>query len=68
MVEFLIDNIYIRTGKKIYRQQIGIPMGTNCAPFLANLFLFYFEYKYMKDLNIHLAKCFSYTTSYIDNL
>ena len=45
-------------------------MGTDCAPFLANLFLFYFEYNYMKDLvksNIHLAKQFSYTTRYIDD-
>ena len=71
MLEFLIDNIYIRVGKEIFRQQVGIPMGTDCAPFLANLFLFYFEYNYMKDLiksNIHLAKQFSYTTRYIDDL
>ena len=68
MLAFLIDNIYIRVGKEIFRQQVGIPMGTDCAPFLANLFLFYFEYNYMKDLiksNIHLAKQFSYTTRYI---
>ena len=71
MLEFLIDNIYIRVGKEIFRQQVGIPMGTDCAPFLADLFLFYFEYNYMKDLiksNIHLAKQFSYTTRYIDDL
>ena len=70
-MEFLIDNIYIRVGKEIFRQQVGIPMGTDCAPFLGNLFLFYFEYNYMKDLiknDIHLAKQFSYTTRYIDNL
>ena len=73
MLEFLIDNIYIRVGKEIFRQQVGIPMGTDCAPFLANLILFYFvySYMYMKDLiksNIHLAKQFSYTTRYIDDL
>ena len=34
MLEFLIDNIYyIRVGKEICRQQVGIPMGTDCAPF-----------------------------------
>ena len=49
MLQFLIDNIYIRVGKEIFRQQVGIPMGTDCAPFLANVFLFYFEYNYMKD-------------------
>ena len=25
-------------------------MGTNCAPLLANLYLFYYEYNYMKNL------------------
>ena len=26
---FLLDNIYIRFGSKLYRQIVGIPMGTN---------------------------------------
>ena len=34
----LLDNIYIRFGTKSYRQIVGIPMGTNCAPLLADLF------------------------------
>ena len=37
---FLLDNIYIRFGSKLYRQIVGIPMGTNCALFVAGLFLF----------------------------
>ena len=28
---YLLDNIYIRFGTKLYRQIVGIPMGTNCA-------------------------------------
>ena len=40
---FLLDNIYIRFGSKLYRQIIGIPMGTNCAPLVADLFLFCYE-------------------------
>ena len=50
---------------------MGIPMGTDCAPLLANLFLFYYEYKYMKNLiktNLIVAKKFSYTMRYIDDL
>ena len=31
---YLLDNIYIRFGSKPYRQNVGIPMGTNCAPLL----------------------------------
>ena len=37
---FLLDTIYIRFGSKSYRQIVGIPMGTNCAPLVADLFLF----------------------------
>ena len=35
---FLLDNIYIRFGSKLYRQIVVIPMGTYCAPLVANLF------------------------------
>ena len=35
---FLLDNIYIRFGSKLYRQIVGIPMGTNCAPLVDDLF------------------------------
>ena len=37
---FLLDNIYIRFGSKLYRQIVGIPMGT---PLVADLFLFCYE-------------------------
>ena len=45
-----------------------IPMGTNCAPVIA---LFYYEYNFMKGhikTNINLAKRFSTTVRYIDDL
>ena len=53
------------------RQTIGISMGTDCAPQLANLFLFHYEYSYMKQLmkdNLCMAKQFSDTVRYIDDL
>ena len=28
---YLLDNIFIRFGSKLYRQIVGIPMSTNCA-------------------------------------
>ena len=39
-LSYLLDNIYIRFGTKLYRQIVGIPMGTNCAPLVADLFFF----------------------------
>ena len=37
-VGYLIDNIYIQVSDRVYKQVVGIPMGTDCAPLLANLF------------------------------
>ena len=71
LVEYLIDNIYINVGNRVFRQRVGIPMGTDCAPLLANLFLFYYEYRYMKGLiknNITLAKRFNFIMRYIDDV
>ena len=39
MIEFLIDSIFVQFGERLFCQVIGIPMGTNCAPLLADLFL-----------------------------
>jgi hypothetical protein len=39
MLEFLIDNIFAMFGGRIFQQTVGIPMGTNCVPLLAELFL-----------------------------
>ena len=48
---FLLDNIFIRFGTKLYRQVVGIPMGTNCAPLVANLLLFCYERDFMMSLS-----------------
>ena len=39
---YLLDNNFIIFGTKLYRQTIGIPMGTNCAPLVADFFFFFF--------------------------
>ena len=48
---YLLDNIFIIFGTKLYRQTIGIPMGTNCAPLGADLFLFCYERDFMRSLS-----------------
>ena len=71
LFEYLIDNIYIRFGNNVFRQVIGIPMGTNCAPSLANLYLFYHEYDFLMKLgkgNNFEGKSFNRTFRFIDDL
>ena len=48
---YVLDNIYIRFGNKLYRQIVGIPMGINCAPLVADLFLFCYERDFMTSLS-----------------
>ena len=49
---FLFDNIYIRFGTKLFRQIVGIPMVMNCAPLVADLFLFCYERDFMMSLSV----------------
>ena len=50
---YLLDNIFIRVGTKLYRQIVGIPMGTNSAPVIADLFLFCYERDFMASLSYY---------------
>jgi hypothetical protein len=47
-------------------------MGTNCAPLLADLFLFSYESEFLqklvKDKKIHKARVFNFTYRYIDDV
>ena len=69
---YLLDNIFIRFGTKLYRQTIGIPMGTNCAPLVADLFLFCYERDFMKSLSrenqADIIEAFNSTLRYLDDL
>ena len=49
MIEFLIDNIFVQFGGRLFRQVIGIPIGTNCAPLLADLFLYSYENEFFSQ-------------------
>ena len=39
----LMVHIYLRLGSKLYKQIVGIPMGTDCALLVAHLYLFCYE-------------------------
>ena len=72
MVNFLIDNIFVQFGGQIYQQTIGIPMGTNCAPLLADLFLYTYEAEFIQNLiqqgDKTTARAFNNTFRYIDDV
>ena len=69
---FLLDNIYIRFGSKLDRQNVGIPMGTNYAPLVADLFLFCYERDFMLSLSDdnqnEVIEAFNSTSRYLDDL
>ena len=68
----LLDNIFIRYGSKLYRQVLGIPMGTNCAPLASYLFLFCYERDFMLSLSDNkqtdIIEAFNSTSRYLDDL
>ncbi|MGA9041563.1 MAG: hypothetical protein WB421_13590 [Terriglobales bacterium] len=50
LVAFVVNNTYLFNQGRLFRQSIGIPMGTNCAPQLANLYLYTYEAAYVDRL------------------
>ena len=68
----MLDNIIIRFGTKLYRQVVGIPMGTNCAPLVADLFLFCYERDFMMSLSddkqADVIDAFNTTSRYLDDI
>ena len=69
---YILDNIYIRFGTKLYRQIVGISMGTNCAPLVADLFLFCYERDFMTSLSdvkqAEIIEAFKSTSRYLDDI
>ena len=71
MLEFLIDNIFVMFGGRVFQQTVGIPMGTNCA-LLADLFLYSYEADFIQGLlkknEKKLAWSFNFMFRYIDDV
>ena len=72
MLEFLVDNIFVVFAGKVFQQIVGIPMGTNCAPVLADIFLYSYEAEFIQSLlsagKKRLASQFNFTYRYIDDV
>ena len=56
----------------VYQQIVGIPMGTHCAPLIADLFLYCNEKDFMSDLQkskrFDLIDMFNDTSRYLDDI
>ena len=73
-LSYILDNVYTRFGNKLYRQIVGIPMSTNCAPLVADFVLFCYERDLMTSLSndnqTDIIETFNSTSRYfldIDN-
>jgi hypothetical protein len=59
-------------GGRVFQQTVGIPISRNCAPLLANLFLYSYEADFTQGLlkknEKKLARSFNFTFHYIDNV
>ena len=62
----------IKDEEDTMKQIVGIPMGTNCAPLIADLFLFCYERDFMTSLSevkqAEILEAFKYTSRYLDDL
>ena len=72
MLTFLLDYIFIQIGTKLYKQVVGIPMGTNFAPLVADLFLFCYERDFMMSLSddrqAEFIDAFNTTSRYVEDI
>ena len=68
----LLESIFIRFAAKFYRQIVGIPMKTKCAPLVADLFLLYYERGLMLSVSgnnqTDIIEAFNSKSKYSDDL
>jgi hypothetical protein len=71
ILKHLVKNTHVEFAGHIWRQHVGIPMGTSCAGQLANLYCLTYEADFMHRLYerrlYHIARSFAYSRRYIDD-
>ena len=69
-----MENMYVQFEGMVYQQLVGIPMGNNCAPLIADLILHVFCYERGFMSNLHKSKrydlidMFNDTSPYLDDI
>ncbi len=70
LVRYVVKNTYLCNGGKVVHQQVGLPMGTNAAGDLANLYLYFYESRFVDKLievNRDKANAWHISFRYIDD-
>ena len=71
VLSYVIKNAYFQINNKVFQQVIGIPMGSDPAPFIANLFLYFYENKFLDKLkteDLPRARRLRHVFRFIDDL
>ena len=68
ILKFCINNSFIMFNNHVYRQKVGIPMGANFSPNIANLYLHFYESKFLDRNPIYGRLRYRNTFRYIDDL
>merc|ERR1712002_516040 len=71
ILNFILDNIYVKFGKNVYKQVIGIPIGLDSGQDIANLLLYSYESDYVGEISkvdLPTARKFKLNGRYIDDL
>ena len=67
-----MENIYVQFDGMVYQRIVGIPMCTNCAPLIADLFLYCYERGFMSNLQkskrFDLIYMFNDNSRYLDDI
>ena len=70
MLQFLVGNIFVTLGGKVFQRIVDTPIGKNCAPLLADIFLYLYEAEFIQYLlsaeKKQIASQFFFTYRYID--
>jgi hypothetical protein len=72
LTEFVVTNTYVMNGSILRKQAVSIPMGANCAPAVANLYLYSYESEYIDRLTrsneVEKAQAFHLSFRLIDDV
>ena len=67
-----MENIYVQFDGMLYQQIVGIPIGTNCALLIADLFSYCYERDFMSNIQkskrFDLIDKFNNISRYLDDI